>query len=79
MKPRMERLGREIDVQKAQRMCFDKKPYKSKNIARDSQSKRSKKYGPSSGSTYKCPICGMWHLTSLEKEESHMARKRVWE
>ena len=77
MKQGMERLGRNITPKTAQRMCLDKRKFDSKNEARDF-AKRGQKWGNHSATPYKCPLCSVWHLTSLSKEDSAMARKRVW-
>lgn len=73
-----DRIGREIPVDRAVAGCFNKKPFDSKNSARDWAARGKKKYGHCAEDPYKCHICGRWHLTSLNKDKQAKARARDW-
>lgn len=77
MKRGMGYLGILITVQKAERMCFQKRVFKTKNDARDFAA-RGRKMGNASTDPYQCPLCRRWHLTSLDKAASAASRKRNW-
>lgn len=65
MKSGFERIGRTVSVETAQKMCFGKVRYDSRNKARDRATKIRKKYPDSpSQRPYRCTLCGDFHLTS---------------
>lgn len=74
-----QRVGREIPVARAINGCFEKKPFESRNAARDWAARGRKKYGNTASEPYRCHICGLWHLTSLPKTKQAKARARDWE
>lgn len=74
----IERLGRQITVERAQRGCFDKKMFQTRNQARDWAIVGAKKYGNSALEPYRCHLCGHWHLTKLPKNAQGAARARNW-
>ena len=78
MKNGYDRLGRDFKPQTAQRMCFDKVPYDSRNKARDAAAHLAKTRG-FDVHPYRCQVCRRFHLTSLSKEDSAAARKRIWQ
>lgn len=63
MKSGFDRIGFSVTPEHAKRSCLDKRPYGSRNIARDAATKNEKRYGlvfrP-----YRCSICGYFHLTT---------------
>lgn len=74
-----DRIGREITAEAANRMCIDKKRFNTRNEARDWTLRRTKKYPQDKPcDTYKCSVCGDWHLTTLSKESGAAARRRNW-
>lgn len=73
-----ERVGREIPVDRAVSGCFEKKPFDSRNQARDWAARGTKLYGHAASEPYKCHICGRYHLTSLDKTKQAKARARDW-
>jgi hypothetical protein len=79
MKKGMERLGREISAQTAKKMCFQKLRFQTKNDARDFAIRGAKDHGRDKPlSPYRCALCGLFHLTSLNKTSSAIARKLKW-
>lgn len=65
MKSGIERIGRTVTLQAAQRSCLDKKRYPSRNHARDAAAKNQKLFGPTAARYwYACTLCSGWHLTS---------------
>lgn len=65
MKSGFERIGRTVTVETAQKGCFGKVRYESRNIARDRATKLKKKYPDSPRQRpYRCTLCGGVHLTS---------------
>lgn len=77
MKTGYDRLGRELHAGTAQRMCFDKKVFSSRNRARDEAAKLKKTRGMDLR-PYRCVVCKLFHLTTLNKEDGHQARRRIW-
>lgn len=76
---RLQRQGRNISPATAQRACFQKKPFKSRNSARDFDARLGKTLPDRIPQTpYRCQVCGKWHLTSLTKEASAASRRRNW-
>ncbi len=74
---RIQRLGKDFTLATAQRSCFDKKPFDSRLAARDFNARLGKAMPDRSSQTpYRCKVCGMWHLTSLNKEASAATRRR---
>lgn len=65
---RQAKLGKEIPVQRAEKQCFQKKPFDAKNKARDWGLHMQKTYGGELQTPYKCPVCGRYHLTSQSAE-----------
>lgn len=61
----IERLGRSITPARAQRMCLDKRQFPTKNEARDFSLRNGKKYGNEQGS-YRCGLCGNFHLFTIK-------------
>lgn len=70
MKSHFDRIGRTITVQKAKRQCLDKKPFPSRNAARDKAARRALAYPDEPHQhPYRCTVCGGWHLTSRPKNQ----------
>lgn len=65
MKSGFDRIGHTVTVEAAHRQCLDKKPYASKNKARDAAA-RNKRIRPDSPvqRPYRCTLCHRYHLTS---------------
>ncbi len=59
-----------------QQRCEAKIPYTSRGEAK-LEAKRIERYGRGKKRPYECPLCGYWHLTSLDRRESRKARKVV--
>lgn len=81
MKSGMERIGRSVSVQSAQRSCLDKKRYPSRNHARDAASRNQKLFGETAARFwYACTLCGGFHLTSKDPELRARSRmsSRSW-
>jgi hypothetical protein len=65
MKSGFERIGRTVTVETAQRGCFGKVRYDSRNAARDKNTKYRKKFpGTPPQRPYRCGLCGGFHLTT---------------
>lgn len=65
MKTGVEKIGRTVTVERAQRGCLDKNRYPKKTSARDEALRiaaRHPEWRPLR--PYKCGICSGWHLTS---------------
>lgn len=62
-----ERIGRQISVDKAKRMCLDKKPFESRNEARDFSIRGHNRHGHTAQKPYKCHVCGKFHLATVRK------------
>jgi hypothetical protein len=62
-----DKLGVAISVSKAKKMCFNKKSFDTRNDARDYGRRGVKLYGDAATITYKCPLCGHFHLTTRQK------------
>lgn len=73
-----ERVGRQISTERAVRGCFDKRTYDTKNQARDHGKRAEKTHNNPPMEPYKCHVCGLWHLTSLRKEQQAQARRKDW-
>lgn len=59
-----------LSPESAKAMCYIKKPFDSKNAARDA--------GVKLGQTpYKCLVCTRWHLTSLTNKEGNKAKRKA--
>ncbi len=71
----MEKIGRTVTFKTAQRMCIDKKRFASKNEARDFAIRGQKLHGNASITPYRCPICFLWHLSSLNHTDGNKARR----
>lgn len=78
MKKGIERLGRDITMERAQRGCFGKKPFDSRNAARDWSKVGVKMFGNAATEPYHCHVCGRWHLTKLDKQGQSVARAKNW-
>ena len=76
---RLNRLGRQISAATAQRQCFEKRKFNTRNAARDFNARLSADLPDHKPQTpYRCQICGEWRLTSLTKEASAFSRRRNW-
>lgn len=65
MRSGIERIGRTVTVEFAQRSCLDKVRYPSRNAARDRAARLRTKYPNSQPlRPYRCTLCGDFHLTS---------------
>jgi hypothetical protein len=74
---RIQRLGKDFTAATARRACFEKKPFHTRNAARDFNARLAKGMPDRPNQTaYKCPVCGMWHLTSMNKQASAESRRR---
>lgn len=71
---RLAKLGKEIPVHRAEKQCFQKKLFMTKNKARDWGIHMQKTYGGALQAPYKCPVCGNYHLTSQTPEETAEVR-----
>ena len=61
----IERIGRTVTVEAAQKGCFGKVRYDSRNAARDRATKYRKKYPDEPKQRpYRCTLCGAFHLTT---------------
>lgn len=77
---RIQRLGKDFTAATAQRQCFQKKLFHSRNAARDFNARMEATLQDHKPQTpYRCQICGEWHLTSLTKEASAFSRRRNWQ
>lgn len=65
MRKGFERLGREIQVGRAKRMCLEKKPFDSRNEARDFGIRGEKYRGHTTQEPYHCRLCGKFHLATV--------------
>ena len=74
----IDRVGREIPLDRAQRGCFEKKEFESRNHARDYAARKSKEFPATAKNPYHCHVCGKWHLTKLTKDAQAVARSRNW-
>lgn len=66
----IERLGRSITPARAQRMCFDKRQFPTKNEARDFSQRGARKYGNCAQEPYKCGLCGKFHLATVKAKRT---------
>lgn len=74
---RIQRLGKDFTAATAQRSCFEKKPFDSRLAARDFNARLAKAIPLRNPQTpYRCQVCGLWHLTSLDKQASVESRRR---
>lgn len=65
MKSGFERIGHTVTVETAQKGCFGKVRYASRNAARDKATKFRKKFpGTPPQRPYRCTLCGDFHLTT---------------
>lgn len=65
MKSGFERIGRTVTVEAAQKACFGKVRYDSRNAARDKATKYRKRYPEAPPQRpYRCTLCGDFHLTT---------------
>jgi len=62
---RIDRLGTSITLQKAQKMCMDKRRFISKNEARDFALRGEARFQSGEMGSYKCQLCGGFHLTTV--------------
>jgi hypothetical protein len=72
---RMEKLGREIPLPQAERMCLTKQRFHSKNEARDYGLYAAKKHNCGPITPYRCELCGLYHLTSIPKTDKPLLRE----
>jgi len=63
---RIDRVGTAISIQRAHRMCMDKKQFDSKNEARDFGKRGEKRYHSGEMGAYRCPLCKKFHLTTIK-------------
>lgn len=63
---RADMIGRQFTVQRAQRMCMDKRQFASRNEARDFGKRGDKRYHSGEMGVYRCPLCKKFHLTTLK-------------
>lgn len=68
MRSGYERIGRTVSIERAKRSCLDKRPYASRNEARDAAARNAKRYG-NELRWYRCTICGKFHLTTMRKDK----------
>lgn len=82
MKSGFERIGRTVTVETAQKGCFDKVRYDSRNAARDKATKFRKMFPDEPRQRpYRCTLCGDFHLTTqvpngLRRGKDHRADGR---
>jgi hypothetical protein len=69
MKSGFERIGFTVTVETAQKGCFGKVRYYSRNAARDKATKYRKKFPETPPQRpYRCILCGDFHLTTQVPE-----------
>lgn len=62
-----ERLGREIQYDRAKRMCLDKREFPTRNEARDFAARGERKMHHTKQKPYRCLLCGKYHLATVRK------------
>ncbi len=62
---RMDLLGRDFQPDQAQKMCWDKHKFPTKNEARDFASRGERLNNFGRQESYKCKLCGNFHLTTI--------------
>ena len=72
----IDRIGKDISTESAQRSCFDKCRYMSKNTARDKAARLTKRHGVEQ-IPYHCLVCGAWHLSTALKRDAKAIKNRV--
>lgn len=77
MKSGYDRIGNTVTVEHAKRSCLDKRPFNSKNDARDAAARNGKKFGLDFR-WYRCTLCHRFHLTTktpdgLRRGKDHRA------
>lgn len=77
MKSGLARIGHDITPEVAERQCFGKKVFTNRNEARDNAARFRKNPGVETRSTYKCCLCGGFHVTSVPKEYFAALRRSV--
>lgn len=75
MRKGMEKLGVEIALPQAQRMCLEKKRFDSKNQARDWGINIAKKFGCALQHAYRCELCKKYHVSQIPNHEKPAMRK----
>lgn len=76
MRQGFEKLGREIPIQRAERMCLQKRQYATRNEARDAAAKYQKREKTFIARPYKCSLCSLFHLTTQTPEQTVRMRAR---
>lgn len=66
MKTGFERLGFDITLKRADRMCLKKKPFDTRTQARDFSLRGAKRYEMQIQKPYKCSLCGKFHLATVK-------------
>lgn len=68
-----------VNAADAQRSCFNKKQFFTKNAARDACSKQNKRREKSELplSVYRCAVCHFFHLTSKPKKDHHAISRTI--
>lgn len=76
----MHVVGKNLEPHAVQRSCFDKYRHMSKNAARDFIA-RGLKMNPDNPPShwYHCSVCDGFHVTKLSKEQSTVARRKVYQ
>lgn len=64
MRSGYDRIGRSVTIEHAKRSCLDKRPYQSRNMARDAAAKNLRTFGTAT-KPYRCTLCGLFHLTTI--------------
>lgn len=71
MRDGIERVGRDIAPERAERGCFKKRVFDTRNEARDWQIRNMKRHPDNKPAhPYRCGVCGHWHLTTQPKKDS---------
>jgi hypothetical protein len=73
MKSGFDRIGTIVSLESAKRSCLDKRPYSSRNAARDAAAKNGKKYGRSYR-WYRCGLCHQFHLATVKPKGKARAK-----
>jgi len=67
MRTGLDRLGRQITIEKATRMCLEKRTFDSRNEARDFSIRGTKRHGHTVQEPYHCQLCKKFHLATVRK------------
>lgn len=72
-----DRIGKSISAASADRCCLKKRAFNTRTEARDHAKRGEKNHGNAPQQSYKCPVCGKFHLTRIEKEYHAATRQAI--